>query len=141
MSPLLCYAAPLAYVEHHGVQPSGCLDDELEPPHASCVKAFPGRLANSKLTIPRAAHLDNGVIWCCQCIIFRHATNPLGFVLHTFHPHPSPHQTHHSPNQTHHSHDYACAALVLLRSPSGVCGNSTTAASLYRIVTEFFMIG
>ena len=51
---------------------------------ASHIKAFPGRLINSGSTVPRAAHLEGGVIGCHQYvnlalwkifIIYRQVTN------------------------------------------------------------------
>ena len=75
-------------------------------PVASRAKAFPGRQINSDSTLPRAVHLDGGVIGCHQCLplalgkspgISRHTTNPLALSrMYAFHhPHPCPHPTHH----------------------------------------------
>ena len=52
----------LASVEHHGVQPTGCMDNEPEPSRGVPCLAFPGRPTNSGTTLPRTAHLDGGVI-------------------------------------------------------------------------------
>ena len=66
-------------VEHHGVQPTSCMDDEPEPYRG--VRPTP---ANSGWTLPRAALLEGGVIECHQCLdlslgkcsgISRHAIN------------------------------------------------------------------
>ena len=65
---------------------------------ASRVKALSGRPTNSGSSLPRAAHLDGGVIGCHRCITSNSgnapashdiSTTPLGFVPHAYHT-PSP---------------------------------------------------
>ena len=59
----------------HGVQPTGCMECSQLAAWmmnqsllmASCVKAFPGKSANSGLTPHRSAHLDSGVIGYHHC--------------------------------------------------------------------------
>ena len=60
---------------------------------ASSVKAFPGRQAKTGSTLPRAAHLDDDVIGCQQCITSHSGNTPaypdmqdktFGFVLQAY---------------------------------------------------------
>ena len=107
---VLSFSATLASVEHHGVQPTGCMDNEPEPSRGVPCWAFPGRPTNSGSTLPRTAHLDGGTIGCNQCIphtlwkcsgISRHTTNHLALSRML-----TKHQLHPCPHPTHHSHDY-----------------------------------
>ena len=99
-----------ASVEHHGVQPTGCMDSEPEPSCGVPCSAFPGRPTISGSTLPRAAHQDGGTIGCNQCIphtlwkcsgISRHTTNHLALSRML-----TKHQLHPCPHPTQHSHDY-----------------------------------
>ena len=60
------------FIEHHGVQPTGCMDNEPEPSRGVRIKAFLGRPTNSGSTLPRAVHLYGSVIGCHQCISVIH---------------------------------------------------------------------
>ena len=97
-----------ASVEHHGVQPTGCMDNEPGPFVAPCDKAFSGKPTNSDSTVPRTAYLEDGVIWGHQCLhlalgkctgIFRDVTIPSWLCLACIPSiilHPCPIPTHHS---------------------------------------------
>ena len=107
LQPINNIGATAASVKHRGVQPTDCMDIEPEPSRGARVKVFPGGPTNSGETLPRAAHLDDGVIGCHRCIT-SHSGNapassdmpptPLALPrMHTIHNfHPSPHPTHHS---------------------------------------------
>ena len=79
---------------------------------ASHVKTFSEKATNSDSTLPKVAHVDDGVIVCHRCLhlalgmcsgICRHATIPLRFVPHANNPptHPILHPTHHSHDKLH----------------------------------------
>ena len=76
---------------------------------SSCIKAFPGRPTNSDSTLHRAAHLDDGVIGCHQCITSHTVSAPASPTCD--HPPlalsrmPTVHHLHPCPHPTHHSHD------------------------------------
>ena len=78
----------------------------------SGVKAFPRRPTNSGSTLPKAAHLDGGVIACHQCITSHLGCAPaspdmrpnpwaLSHMHAIHHLHPCPHPIHHSHDQLH----------------------------------------
>ena len=83
-------ATTSASVEHHGVQPTGCMGNEPEPSRGA---PYQGRPTNPGSTLPRAAHLDGGVI-----IVFASHSGsapaspdmrpPPVFVLHAYQPPP-----------------------------------------------------
>ena len=70
----LCILEPVgrdrshASVEHHGVQPTGYMDNELVPYRGARVKALSRRPTNCGSNLPRTAHLDVGMIGCHQCM-------------------------------------------------------------------------
>ena len=74
-----------ASVMHRRVQPTGYMHNELEPYCDVRAKYFHVRLTKSSSTLPRAVHMEGGVIGRHQChhlilgkcsSISRHATNP-----------------------------------------------------------------
>ena len=57
-----------ASVEHHEVEPTGCVDNERESFHGVPCKAIPGRPTNFGPSLPRAAQLEGDEIGCHQCL-------------------------------------------------------------------------
>ena len=99
------YNPTSASVEHHGVQPTGCMDNEPEPSRGVPCLAFPGRPANSGSTLPRTAHLDGGVIGNHQSIT-SHSKCTLASFDMALSRMPTKHQLHPCLHPTHHSHNY-----------------------------------
>ena len=111
---------------------------------ASRAKAISGRLTKSGSTLPRSAYMDSGVIGCLQYITSHSGITPASpdmrptplalFRMQAIHHlHPCPTQltisiTNYAHAQTAtNSSAFHAHALALLRSFSGICGNSTTA--------------
>ena len=110
--------------------------------HGQRTRAFslrPGKPNNSCSTLPRAVHLEGGVIGYHLALEMcsgtsQHATNHSVFVSHTYHPPPlslpSPNFQSHDRLHTRTNCDYLVrlppAAQALLKSSLGVCGNSAT---------------